>query len=131
MKTEVYDIKGMTCASCSAAVERVTGKLEGVESSQVNLATAKMTITYDESRLTPEQIIGRIQRAGFEAELAHDKKKEEQREEAAEAEEAQHKIRRRLILSIALAVPLLYLSMGHMLPVKLPLPALLDMHETR
>ena len=129
MKTEVYDIKGMTCASCSAAVERVTGKLEGVESSQVNLATAKMTITYDESRLTPEQIIGRIQRAGFEAELAHDKKKEEQREEAAEAEEAQHKIRRRLILSIALAVPLLYLSMGHMLPVKLPLPAVLDMHE--
>ena len=129
MKTEVYDIKGMTCASCSAAVERVTGKLEGVESSQVNLATAKMAITYDESRLTPEQIIGRIQRAGFEAELAHDKKKEEQREEAAEAEEAQHKIRRRLILSIALAVPLLYLSMGHMLPVKLPLPAVLDMHE--
>lgn len=129
MKTEVYDIKGMTCASCSAAVERVTGKLEGVESSQVNLATAKMTITYDESRLTPEQIIGRIQRAGFEAELAHDKKKEGQREEAAEAEEAQHKIRRRLILSIALAVPLLYLSMGHMLPVKLPLPAVLDMHE--
>lgn len=129
MKTEVYDIKGMTCASCSAAVERVTGKLEGVESSQVNLATAKMTITYDESRLTPEQIIGRIQRAGFEAELAHDKKKEEQREEAAEAEEAQHKIRRRLIFSIALAVPLLYLSMGHMLPVKLPLPAVLDMHE--
>ena len=129
MKTEVYDIKGMTCASCSAAVERVTGKLEGVESSQVNLATAKMTITYDESRLTPEQIIGRIQRAGFEAELAHDKKKEEQREEAAEAEEAQHKIRRRLILSIALAVPLLYLSMGHMLPVELPLPAVLDMHE--
>ena len=129
MKTEVYDIKGMTCASCSAAVERVTGKLEGVESSQVNLATAKMTITYDESRLTPEQIIGRIQRAGFEAELAHDKKKEEQREEAAEAEEAQHKIRRRLILSIALAGPLLYLSMGHMLPVKLPLPAVLDMHE--
>ena len=95
----------------------------------MNLATAKMTITYDESRLTPEQIIGRIQRAGFEAELAHDKKKEEQREEAAEAEEAQHKIRRRLILSIALAVPLLYLSMGHMLPVKLPLPAVLDMHE--
>ncbi len=129
MKTEVYDIKGMTCASCSAAVERVTGKLEGVESSQVNLATAKMTITYDESRLTPEQIIGRIQRAGFEAELAHGKKKEEQRGEAAEAEEAQHKIRKRLILSIALAVPLLYLSMGHMLPVKLPLPAVLDMHE--
>ncbi len=129
MKTEVYDIKGMTCASCSAAVERVTGKLEGVESSQVNLATAKMTITYDESRLTPEQIIVRIQRAGFDAEKAHEKKKEEQKEEAAEAEEAQHKIRRRLILSIVLAVPLLYLSMGHMLPVKLPLPAVLDMHE--
>ena len=104
MKTEVYDIKGMTCASCSAAVERVTRKLEGVESSQVNLATNKMTITYDEEKLGPEQIIAKVQRAGFDAEQAHEKQKEEQQEEVLEAEEAQHKIKRRLIVSIILAV---------------------------
>ena len=129
MKTEVYDIKGMTCASCSAAVERVTRKLEGVESSQVNLATNKMTITYDEGKLTPEMIIAKVQRAGFDAEQFHEKQKEEQQEEALEAEEAQHKIKRRLVISIILAVPLLYLSMGHMLPFKLPLPEFLDMHH--
>ena len=129
MKTEVYDIKGMTCASCSAAVERVTRKLEGVESSQVNLATNKMTITYDEEKLGPEQIIAKVQRAGFDAEQAHEKQKEEQQEEVLEAEEAQHKIKRRLIVSIILAVPLLYLSMGHMLPFTLPLPEFLDMHH--
>ena len=47
MRTEVYDIEGMSCAACSSAVERVTRKLEGVESSDVNLTTNKMTITYD------------------------------------------------------------------------------------
>lgn len=129
MKTEVYDIKGMTCASCSAAVERVTRKLEGVETSQVNLATNKMTITYDEGKLTPEMIIAKVQRAGFDAEQAHEKQKEEQQEEALEAEEAQHKVKRRLIISIILAVPLLYLSMGHMLPFTLPLPEFLEMHH--
>lgn len=129
MRTEVYDIKGMTCASCSAAVERVTRKLEGVESSQVNLATNKMNITYDETRLTPEQIIAKIQRAGFDAEQFHEKQKEEEQAEALETEEARHKIKRRLTVSIILALPLLYLSMGHMLPVTLPLPGALDMHE--
>lgn len=46
MRTEIYHIDGMSCASCSSAVERVTRKLEGVSSSQVNLTTNKMTITY-------------------------------------------------------------------------------------
>ena len=49
MKTEVYDIEGMTCASCSAAVERVTRKLPGVENSAVNLVTKKLSITYDDA----------------------------------------------------------------------------------
>ena len=58
MRTEVYDIEGMSCAACSSAVERVTRKLEGVESSDVNLTTNKMTITYDETKVTPEMIMG-------------------------------------------------------------------------
>ena len=49
MKTEIFDIEGMTCASCSAAVERVTRKLPGVEKSEVNLVTKKLNILYDES----------------------------------------------------------------------------------
>ena len=56
MKTEIYHIEGMHCAACSSAVERVTRKLPGVQSSSVNLTTAKMTITYDETKVTQQQI---------------------------------------------------------------------------
>ena len=60
-------IEGMTCASCSAAVERVTGKLPGVESSQVNLATNRARIVYDPEQVTVEMLCERIERAGFGA----------------------------------------------------------------
>ncbi|MDO4446082.1 MAG: heavy metal translocating P-type ATPase [Bacillota bacterium] len=129
MKQECYDITGMTCASCSAAVERVTRKMEGVQESNVNLATNKMTITYDESKVSPEDIIGRVEKAGFGAAPEQIKEKEQEKEEKLEQEEAQHKIRQRVIGSIIFAVPLLYISMGHMLPFELPLPRILSMEE--
>lgn len=129
MKQECYDITGMTCASCSAAVERVTRKMEGVQESNVNLATNKMTITYDESKVSPEDIIGRVEKAGFGAALEQIKEKEQEKEEKLEQEEAQHKIRQRVIGSIIFAVPLLYISMGHMLPFELPLTRILSMEE--
>lgn len=129
MKQECYDITGMTCASCSAAVERVTRKMEGVQESNVNLATNKMTITYDESKVSPEDIIGRVEKAGFGAALEQIKEKEQEKEEKLEQEKAQHKIRQRVIGSIIFAVPLLYISMGHMLPFELPLPRILSMEE--
>lgn len=127
MKTEVYNISGMTCASCSSAVERVTRKLEGVETSQVNLATNKMTITYDEAALKPEDIIKKVERAGFGAEQAAEENKAQRRAEEEEKEEAQHLIKRRLTIAIILAIPLLYISMGHMIPWTLPLPEILNM----
>lgn len=127
MKQDCYDITGMTCASCSAAVERVTRKMDGVEESNVNLATNKMTITYDEEKVSPDDIIQRVEKAGFGAQLEQIKEKEQEKEEKLEQEEAEHKIRRRVIGSILFAVPLLYISMGHMLPFKLPLPDILSM----
>ena len=69
MTTELYNIDGMSCAACSSAVERVTRKLPGVQSSDVNLTTAKMTITYDEAQVTPEQIMEKVKKAGFSATL--------------------------------------------------------------
>ena len=63
MTTELYNIDGMSCAACSSAVERVTRKLPGVQSSDVNLTTAKMTITYDEAQVTPEQIMEKVKRS--------------------------------------------------------------------
>ena len=60
MREEKYDISGMHCAACSASVERVTRKLPGVERSEVNLTTGIMTIAYDESQCTQEQMLSLI-----------------------------------------------------------------------
>lgn len=132
MKTEVYHITGMSCAACSSAVERVTRKLDGVQSSDVNLTTTKMTITYDESQVTPELIISKVEKAGFGAEpIAEDVGVKEQDEAMFQEQEEQlAHAKRRLIIAICFAVPLLYLSMGHMIPVELPLPAFLSMHTS-
>ena len=72
MKTEIYNIDGMSCAACSSAVERVTRRLEGVQESNVNLTTAKMTITYDEAMVTQEMIEEKVDKAGFKALLVPD-----------------------------------------------------------
>ena len=83
MREERYDISGMHCAACSASVERVTRKLPGVERSDVNLTTGVMTICYDETQVTPEQIVAKVEKAGFGAAL-----KPERRAEAAAALDA-------------------------------------------
>lgn len=129
MVTETYVIKGMTCASCSSAVERVTRKMEGVSESNVNLATNRMTITYEEKAVTPQDIMDRVERAGFEASPEEDKGKDQAREEEQEVLEGHKKTKRRLIGAICLAIPLLYVSMGHMVPIPMPLPSVIDMHH--
>lgn len=129
MITQQYHIDGMSCAACSSAVERVTRKLPGVESSDVNLTTSRMVITYDEDQVTPELICQKVSRAGFSASLIveeeQNRKKEE--EEWQQQEEQLQAVRRRVLTAICFAVPLLYISMGHMIPVSLPLPELLSM----
>lgn len=122
MKTEKYTISGMSCAACSSAVERVTRKLEGVSESNVNLTTGKMTITYDDTVLTRENIITKVEKAGFGATLDVEKSKEEKQHEKDELRENIKRTKRHLITNLILAIPLLYISMGHMLPITLPLP---------
>ena len=85
MKEEKYDISGMHCAACSASVEKVTRRLPGVERSDVNLTTGIMTICYDESQVSPEQIVAKVEKAGFGAALHGEKT--EQAAEAAKGEE--------------------------------------------
>ncbi len=123
MITQKYAIKGMTCAACSSAVERVTRKIDGVLESNVNLTTGFMTITYEESKVTPETIIKKVDRAGFGAELYVEEKQEDAPEDDIQ------KTKRRLICNIILAIPLLYICMGHIVPVTLPLPKFMDMHK--
>ena len=131
MITEQYHIDGMTCAACSSAVERVTRKLPGVERSDVNLTTGRMTITYDEGQVTQEAIRERVSKAGFAARLVEERGDQEGGAREAkwqEQEEALDEVKRRVATAVLFAVPLLYISMGHMLPFALPLPRILDMH---
>ena len=85
MREEQYDISGMHCAACSASVEKVTRRLPGVERSDVNLTTGIMTICYDESQVGPEQIVAKVEKAGFGAALHAEKA--EQPEKAGKDEE--------------------------------------------
>ncbi len=122
MREEVYDIGGMHCAACSSSVERVTRKLPGVQRSDVNLPMNRLTIAYDEARCSPEDIIRKVEKAGFTA-SPHEKRGEA----AAKPEDdgaALKKEKTGLIVSACFAGLLLLVSMGHMLIPGFPLPEL-------
>lgn len=125
-KEEVYLIEGMSCAACSSAVERVTRKMDGVLRSDVNLTTNKMTIAYDAAKVTPELIIAKVQKAGFGASLAAEKK-EEQTAKFSKQEKSDHSARNDLIGAVVLTVILLYVSMGQMFAYRLPVPDFINM----
>lgn len=67
MKNKTLKIEGMTCAACAKAVERVTKKLDGVVDSSVNLATEKLNINYDETKVSIEDIQKAVEKAGYKA----------------------------------------------------------------
>ncbi len=128
MKEETYDIDGMHCAACSNAIERVTRKLPGVESSEVNLPLNRLTITYDEEKMGPNDIISKIEKAGFSAKI-HKREENSPVVPASDsyaglviAEKELSRERISLIFSIIFAGILLVISMGHMIIPILPLP---------
>ncbi len=128
MKTETYLIEGMHCAACSAAVERVTRRIDGVARSDVNLTMNRMTIEYDEGKVTPQQIVAKIEKAGYGARPL-DAKKEEKKDLDAEEKAQEAAFRRErnsIIAALALSAVLLYISMGSMFGA--PLPDIIDMH---
>ncbi|MDO4540060.1 MAG: heavy metal translocating P-type ATPase [Syntrophomonadaceae bacterium] len=124
MKEEVYLIDGMSCAACSSAVERVTRKLDGVERSDVNLMTNRMTVLYDEKRVTPELIIQKVEKAGFGARPMPVGRTGENTD-ALEAEEIAVSFGQ-IVTAAILSALLLYVSMGTMLFNDLPLPVFVD-----
>ena len=120
--TQKYDVTGMSCAACSARIEKVVGKLEGVRTVNVNLLMNNMTVDFDENTLNHDKIIQAVIGAGYGASLP----KEEAAARPAEkttspADEELAGMKTRLIWSVAFLLPLMYVAMGHML--HLPLPA--------
>ena len=99
-------IAGMTCASCANRIERRLNKLEGVTAS-VNYATEKATVDFDPASVAPEDLLGAIAAAGYAAMLPA----APGTEEAPAAEDPTRALRRRLLLSAALSLPVLLISM--------------------
>ena len=129
MKEEVYNIGGMHCAACSSAVERVTRKLEGVQSSDVNLPMNRMIIVYDENQVNSEAIISKIEKAGFTAEPRRSESGNPALKSDNSAEKALLSERSSLIAAAVFSVLLLYFSMGTMLFPNIPLPEILMKHS--
>lgn len=123
MREELYDIVGMHCAACSSSIERVTRKLPGVEESNVNLPLNRLTIRYDESKTSSEDIVAKIKKAGFSASL----KSEEKQETKEVSNEKAKKEKISLILSVIFAGLLLIISMGQMLFPNMPMPDIISM----
>lgn len=126
---EKFDVTGMTCSACSSRVEKCVSKLPGMDQVTVNLLTNSMQVEYDESVLNERQIIDAVVKAGYGASLRTEYQpgdtrsvvKASQGENPAEAEQKQMKFR--LKVSFLFLIPLMYVSMGHM--VGLPLPSFL------
>ncbi|WP_338669123.1 heavy metal translocating P-type ATPase [Pseudodesulfovibrio methanolicus] len=117
------NIGGMSCASCSSRIERVVGKLDGVDTASVNLAAETGKFVFDPSLVSRREIRDAIKNAGFSSEVRSEEGNliEKRRQQAEERLSAQ---KRALIPAFCFALPLLILSMGHMWG--LPLPAFLD-----
>ncbi len=65
---ETFKISGMTCAACASRIEKVIGKIEGISSVSVNLATEKMTVEADETKISVHDIVKGVEKAGYKAE---------------------------------------------------------------
>lgn len=111
------DIGGMHCAACSTRIEKVVGKLDGVESCSVNLATAKASITSNPELVSIESIREAIGRLGFTTEEVNSAGGGQTKEDA---EQELLLIKRRLIPAFILALCIMLVSMGPMVGIPLP-----------
>jgi len=122
MKTEKFDVTGMTCSSCVMHVEKSVSKLAGVKTVNVNLLNNSMSVSFDDQNLTATSIEHAVSDAGYTAHVhetavhsatslspATDYVKQEQDE-----------MKMRWWISLAFLIPLLYISMGHMLGLPYP-----------
>lgn len=120
-----FDVTGMSCASCSAHVEKSVSKVAGVQEVQVNLLTNSMTVLYDDSVTSSGEIVSAVEKAGYGACPIQRQASSQaysslpvSREDPALKE--QKEMKRRLTISLVFLIPLFYLSMGHMMGLPIP-----------
>jgi len=116
MSEKSFKIEGMTCSACAARIERSIKKLDGVKEASVNFASEVLTVDFDEKSLPAAKIEEAVAKAGYK--VAKDEKNKSGKK---------NPLFYRLIVSIVFSVPLLVVSMGHMLGM--PLPQIIDPME--
>ncbi|HEO3865384.1 TPA: copper-translocating P-type ATPase [Streptococcus agalactiae] len=116
-RKETFLIDGMTCASCALTIEKAVNKLDHVDSAVVNLATEKMTVTFDDTTLSPNVIEECVSESGYEASLF---KEETSKSQSERHQLAIEKMWHRFWMSAVAIIPLLYISMGPMINLWLP-----------
>ncbi len=119
-----FNVTGMTCSACSASVEKAVKKLEGINSVSVNLLTNSMIVHYNEEVIDENNIIEAVTSAGYGASVFSKNKNEIKVSDKIRVEDEIKEMKKRLIISFAFLIPLMYISMGHMMG--LPLPSFLS-----
>ncbi len=120
---EQYNVTGMSCAACQARVEKAVSEVKGVESCAVSLLTNSMGV---EGSADPKDIIEAVEKAGYGASIKSSQSKKAMGSEEDSLKDTETpKMKKRLIASVIILIPLMYVSMGHML-FNFPLPKFLD-----
>ena len=119
---EQYDVTGMSCAACSARVEKAVGKVKGVTSCSVSLLTNSMGV---DGTASPQEIISAVEKAGYGARLKGAKTENTDTDGDSLRDTETPGLRKRLIASLVFLVILMYFSMGHMM-WGFPLPSWFD-----
>ena len=125
-KTQKFNISGMTCASCQANITKSVEKLNGISDVNVSLLSNQMTVNYNDDILTSNEIINTVNKIGYGAELIQQNKsktgdlRSKWQERKNHVKKQQSEMKFRMISSIILTIPLMYISMGHMLHLPTP-----------
>ena len=119
-----FNVEGMSCSACSAAVERAVSRIDGVTSANVNLLGKSMICEYDESKVNADAIMTAVNKAGFSASEYKTEKETGGKNEPAASSDGFTPVKTRLIVSLCFLAVLMYISMGHM--IGLPLPPFLS-----
>ncbi|MDY3738151.1 MAG: heavy metal translocating P-type ATPase [Peptoniphilaceae bacterium] len=113
-----FDVSGMTCAACQANVTRAVKKL-GAKEVNVSLLTNSMNVDFDPDKITEEEIIQSVKNIGYDAKVKSNSVEKNETDEINEDIETKE-IKKRLIISFLFLIPLMYISMGHMIGFNLP-----------
>lgn len=128
---EKFDVTGMTCSACSSRVEKCVRTLDGMSEVTVNLLTNSMQVEFDDTKLSTDEIISAVTQAGYGASVKQDNASQNPARTSVSAKPKENpmetqlnEMKHRLVVSFLFLIPLMYVSMGHM--IGLPLPAFLS-----